>query len=116
MTLADTLASRSDRCSLGFAIQQHPRFCKCAELGEYAVFLRILVDAVRADGTLHVNDTRTPLRDHKLIQPKHVGPMWQRARAEKLIRQLGLEDSTDAEGHNTHQTSRYFAWLGSAAA
>lgn len=114
MTLSTFLATREDRCSLGFAIQHHPRLCRCAELGEYAVFLRVLADSVRPDGTVHVNDTRTALRE-SIVEPKHVGPYWQKARAEKLIRQVALEDSNDADGHNTHQKARVFEWLGSAA-
>jgi hypothetical protein len=102
------LDTRSDRCTLGFALPQHPRFCACSDLGEYAVFVAAVRAAVRPDGTVHQSDMRPHLRGR--IEPKHVGSMYRRAKAEGLLVDTGeREPSNDVAGRNSDKLDRIYA-------
>jgi len=113
MTLATWAATQPNRCSLGFALAHHPTFCACSDLGEYAVFVSALRQAVRQDGTVHQCDVRPLVRGR--VAPKHVGTLYRRAKAEGLLADTGeREPSNDVAGRNADKLDRIYA-LRSAA-
>lgn len=106
------LEALPDRCSLGFAEIQHPDFCNCADLGEYVVFVRALKSVAR-DGLIHQRDVRPIIRGR--IEPKHIGTLYRRAKAEGLLADTGeREPSNDAAGRNTDKLDRIYALVGAA--
>lgn len=105
------LAHAPGRCAHGYAAEQHPHFCACSTPGvsdEHSTFVAALRTARREDGTVHVNDVRPLVRGR--IAPKHIGTLWRRAVAERLITFVGWEDSTDAVGRNADKKSRVYRW------
>lgn len=107
MTLDTWATTHPDRCSLGFAAAHHPTFCNCSDMGEWVVFTTALRSAARPDGTVHQCDVRPKIRGR--IAPKHIGPMWRRARSEGLVRDTGeREPSNDSAGRNTDKLDRIY--------
>jgi hypothetical protein len=103
-----------DRCEHGFAPVHHPDFCNCADMGEWAIFVRALRAAVRDDSTIHQGDVRPLIRGR--IEPKHIGQLYRRARDGGLIRDTRRkEPSNDTAGRNTDKESRIYEWTGRAA-
>lgn len=112
MSLESWLRSRSDRCS-GCGFEVKVQGCRCPG-SEWARFVAALRQAKRVDGTIHQRDVRPIIRGR--IAPKHIGQMYQRARAEHLIDDTGCwEDSDDLIGKNRHKPERIWAWHDEAA-
>ena len=107
-TLDAYLAARPDRCPLGFHLSQHPHFCGCTDMSEWAVFLAAVRAVVRDDGTVHQCDVRPKIRGR--IQPKHVGILWRRAKSEGLVAEAGHERSDDLAGRNAGRMEPYYSW------
>ena len=107
LPLADYLATRTDRCAYGFAPAQHPGACEC-EHSDWHVFVRAVRAAARDDGTVHQSDVRPRIRGR--IEPKRIGTLYRRAKAEGLLRDTGqVEPSTDVAGRNGDKLSRIYA-------
>ncbi len=113
MTLQDWLAAREDRCTHGYAREQHPDFCACSTGGasEWATFKAALRTAARPDGTIHQTDVR-PLIQR--IPHKHRGTLYRKARTVGLIELVGKEPSTDAAGRNTDKDQKVYRLAGAA--
>lgn len=106
--LADRLATYSDRCRYGFSIEHHhPLYCSCTEGSEWSIFVAALKQARRSDGSISQTDMRPLIKGR--VAPKHVGPLYQRAVREHLIRRIGREDSTDVAGRNSHHEQAVYA-------
>lgn len=73
---------------------------------EWATFKAALIKARRVDGTVHQCDVRPHIRG--VIEPKHVGQMWRRARSEGLVAELGHERSNDTAGRNAGRMEPYY--------
>lgn len=113
-TLAERLATYSDRCRYGFSIEHHhPLYCECTEGSEWAVFVAALKQARKPDGSVHVNDVRPLIKGR--ITSKHIGQLWQKARREYLLKLIGHEDSTDVAGKNADKIARVYRWIGAAS-
>lgn len=110
MSLATVLAADPERCAQGFHLSQHPRWCGCTEGTEWAIFLRVVQECVRADGLVHVNDARPKLRGR--LEPSHIGQSWGRAHRDGLIAHHGWEPSTDVAGGNSDKLARVWRWIG----
>lgn len=107
MTATLGLERLANRCSLGFHAAQHPEFCACHEMGEWAIFTAAIRKAARPGGEIHQCDVRPLIRGR--VEPKHIGQMWRRARAEGLVRDTGeREQSNDAAGRNTDKLDRIY--------
>lgn len=103
-----------DRCDHGFAPAHHPTFCECADMGEWAIFVRALRSVVRDDGSIHQRDVRPLIRGR--IEPKHIGGLYVRARKGGLIRDTRRkEPSGDHAGRNGDKESRVYEWTGAAS-
>lgn len=109
MSLQEWLAAREDRCALGFAEIQHPRFCTCTHFqsDEWTQFVAALRKAARADGLIHQGDVRPLIQK---IPHKHRGLLYRKARTEGLIEVVGKEPSTDTAGRNGDKDSRVYRW------
>lgn len=95
------LAHVGGRCAYGYASIQHPSLCECSE-SEWSIFVTALRSSARTDGTVHQSDVRPLIRGR--INPKHIGTLWRRAKADGLIRDTGqVERSNDHAGRNSHR-------------
>lgn len=96
--LVEWLGRFSDRCADGFSLEhQHPSLCRCQDGDEWSVFTTALTTAAR-DGRVHQADVRPIIRGR--IEPKHIGTLYRRARAEGLLREVEHERSDDVAGKN----------------
>lgn len=95
------------RCAQGFAPEHHPAFCGC-DLGEWVTFTTALREVAATHGGLvHQSAMRQRIRGR--IAPKHIGPLYRRARTEGLIADTGnREQSDDAAGRNTDKLDRIY--------
>lgn len=101
------LATLPDRCDLGFHITQHPHYCACRDLTEWVIFRTAVREVTRPDGTVHVNDIRPRIRGR--IEPKRVGSLYRRAKAEGLLVDTGRkEPSSDVAGRNRDKDARIY--------
>lgn len=116
MTLVNTgaevttlgLERLADRCPMGFAPSHHPDFCNCTD-SEWHIFTAALRAVVRDDGTVHQSDVRPRIRGR--IEPKHVGTLYRRAKAEGLLADTGeREPSNDVAGRNADKLDRIYRW------
>lgn len=99
------LRSRPDRCS-GCGYHFEKQGCRCED-GEWSLFVAAVKQAARPDGTVHQSDVR-PLYRGK-VNPKHVGPLYRRARSEGLLVDTGQrEPSSDVAGRNTDKLERVY--------
>lgn len=91
--------SRCSGCGYHVAIQG----CRCnCEASEWSIFVAAVRASVRSDGTVHQSDVRPRIRGR--INPKHIGTLWRRAKADGLIRDTGqVERSNDHLGRNSHR-------------
>lgn len=106
------LAGVNGRCEHGFHPAQR-ELHDCAHSDDWHVFLSALRSVARDDGTVHQADMRPRIRGR--IEPKVIGTLYRRARAEHIIRDTGQrEPSNDAAGRNTDKLDRIYA-LGRAA-
>lgn len=100
------LATRRDRCAHGYAAIQHPTYCACTTIGEWAIFLAALRSAVRG-GVVHQRDVRPIIRGR--IEPKHIGTLYRRAKAEGVLIDTGKrEPSDDVAGRNADKLDRIY--------
>jgi len=107
------LEALPDRCAHGYAPIMHPSLCECAELTEWAIFVR----ALRASADDHGEVSQTRMRPLIASIPhKHRGSLYRRAVSLGLIEQTGWEPSTDAAGRNTDKQQRRYVLRGKAAA
>lgn len=109
----------ADRCQHGYHISQHPTFCGCTEMTEWAIFTAALASAARpgrhedcAIGERHVHQDNVRPRIRGRIEPKHIGGLYRRAKQERLLVHIGKEPSGDSEGRNTHHDSPVYALRG----
>ena len=106
MTALDAyLATCEDRCpGCGF----HPAHqgCRC-ESDEWGLFAAAIRQATRADGRVSQSDVRPLIRGR--IAPKHIGTLYRRAVAERLLTPVGWERSTDHLGGNADKQQRVYA-------
>lgn len=110
MSLAAVLANAPGRCAYGFSIEHHhPQWCACEEGSEWAVFVAALKQAKQPDGTVSQTDVRPLIKGR--IKPPHVGPLYQRAVREHLIKRIGYERGTDVAGRNAHHEQGLFRWI-----
>lgn len=94
------------RCPNGFAAVQHPRFCECADLSEWAIFTAALRSAAR-DGVVHQSAVRPLIRGR--IAPKHIGTLYRRAKTDGLLVDTGeREPSDDVAGRNSDKLDRIY--------
>ena len=106
------LCNTPGRCAFGFAIvEQHPALCQCTDADEWAVFTAALVSAAK-DGRVHQADVRPHIRGR--IEPKHIGTLYRRARAEGLIREVDHERSDDIAGKNAGRLEPVYELRGAA--
>ena len=114
MTLDTYLAQRSDRCSdCGHHVPTQGHGTTCADLTEWTIFRTAVKQAVRPDGTVHQAEMRPLIRGR--IQPKSIGRLYRRAKAEGLLSDTGIrEPSNDDVGRNTDKLDRIYS-LRSAA-
>lgn len=102
------LDQRADRCAHGFAAIQHPQCCACkvGVTSEWSVFLAALRSAGH-DGLVHQRDVRPLIRGR--IEPKHIGTLYRRAKAEGLLVDTGdREPSDDTAGRNADKLDRIY--------
>lgn len=112
MTTTLNLERLPGRCPNGFAAIQHPRFCECADLSEWAIFSAAVKAAAR-DGLVHQSAVRPLIRGR--IKPKHVGQLYRKARTTGLLVDTQeREPSNDTAGRNTDKLDRIYK-LGAAA-
>ena len=106
------LATFADRCERGFHLTaHHPSLCDCQDADEWAVFTAALVSAAK-DGRVHQADVRPHIRGR--IEPKHIGTLYRRARAEGLIREVDHERSDDVAGKNAGRLEPVYELRGAA--
>lgn len=72
----------------------------------YQEFKRILREAVRDDGTLHACDMRPRTRDR--FEPRLLSSCWRKARADRLLVEVGHERSDDERGKNAGRMEPYY--------
>lgn len=81
--------------------------------GEWSTFVAAVRAVAREDGTVHQCDMRPRLRG--VVESKHVGTLYRRAKSEGLLRDTGeREPSDDVAGRNSDKLDRIYA-LGRAA-
>lgn len=99
MTLVEWLAADPERCSHGY--HRTAQACPaCAPTTEWGIFTAALREAARPNGEVHQDDVRPLIRGR--IQPKHIGTLYRRAKAERVLTFLRKEPSGDVAGRNTH--------------
>jgi len=99
------LEALPDRCANGYAPVMHPSLCECAELTEWAIFVRALNAAADDSGRVSQTRMRPAIAS---IPHKHRGALYRRAVALGLIEVTGWEPSTDAKGRNTDKQQRCY--------
>lgn len=74
---------------------------------EWAVFVAAITQAAR-DGEVHQSAVRPLIRGR--IEPKHIGTLYRRAKAEGLLTDTGRrEPSNDVAGRNSDKLDRIYA-------
>ena len=112
MSLDAWAKSQPNRCSYGYAPEQHPGACECSE-SEWSVFVAAVRQAASLDGTVRQAKVRPLIRGK--IPPRHIGTLYRRAKAEGLIRDTGeREPSNDFAGRNGDKLDRIYALAGAA--
>lgn len=102
-----TLATKPDRCQHGWhPTQATIADCACHTADEWHTFTAALRQATRDDGTVHACDVRPLVRD--VMEPKHIGLAWRRARREGLVVEVGHERSDDERGRNAGRMEPYY--------
>ena len=108
-TYLRTLPGRCGGCGFHTAVQG----CRCAPVApssEWAVFVAAIRQAAR-DGEVHQSDVRPIIRGR--IEPKHIGTLYRRAKAEGLLSDTGRrEPSNDVAGRNSDKLDRVYALVG----
>lgn len=108
--LLDYLATAEGRCPRCLYHVQ-TQGCRCGD-PEWALFKVALAEAARG-GVVHQSAVRPIIRGR--IEPKHIGALYRRAKAEGLIRDTGeREPSNDVAGRNTDKLDRIYALRGAA--
>ena len=116
------LAARPDRCTHGYANNQHPALCACPGLAEKSRGQAIATaahsdDAAKVDAAIRqLAATGRPFSANDAralhgIKGGVVGAAFTRANKAGLIRPVGDETSTDKGTHG----HRIFRWVGVAA-
>lgn len=96
------LPGRCPGCAYHVATQG----CRC-EAGEWGMFMAAIRAAAMPDGTVHQRNVRPLIRGR--ITPKHIGGLYRRARAERLLVDTGeREPSSDVEGRNADKLDRIY--------
>ena len=104
MGLVEWLASYPDRCAHGY--HRTAQMCPdCSQGDEWVIFLAALGTATRS-GQVHQADVRPLIRGR--IEPKHVGTLYRRAKAEGLLREAGHERSDDVVGKNAGRLEPFY--------
>lgn len=120
-TLAATLAQRTDRCALGFALVQHPSLCSCAglalkERGQSIATAAHPDDRARVEAAvreLAASGRPFSANDARAIHGVKggvVGATFTALRKEGVIAPCGDETSSDPGTHG----HRIFLWIGAA--
>lgn len=105
------VAAVADRLVTGrpWASTNRPE-ASAGEGSEWSLFVSVLRQSVRADGTVHQTDTRHLIR--RRIPAKHVGLLWKRARREGLVVEAGHERSDDEHGKNAGRMEPFYELVG----
>lgn len=72
----------------------------------WPAFLAVLRQAVRPDGTVHQSDVRPLVRDR--FAPKVIASLYRRARADRVLVEIGTERSNDVAGRNAGRHEPYY--------
>lgn len=111
MNLSEWLRSQPGRCA-GCGYHQPTQGCHC-EGGEWRTFHEAIRAVAEPDGTVHQSAMRRLIRGR--IEPRHIGTLYRKAKAEGLLVDTGArEPSDDVAGRNSDKLDRIYA-LGRAA-